>query len=513
MNFRGHEFTSRSLFEAETFMSPSDFTDPSSSSSSASPGASGSWLQTIRESLRGEQRDYTSGSLSRSIVLLAVPMVLEMAMESVFAICDVYFVSRLGDAAVATVGLTESMLTIVYALAIGLSMAVTALVARRIGEKNPDGATRAAAQSVVIGFLFGLAIGLPGALFAGDLLLLMGAEQMVIETGSSYTAILLGANVVILLLFLNNAIFRGAGDALLAMRALWLANGINLILDPCLIFGVGPVPPLGVTGAAMATAIGRGSGVLYQFWMLRRGRSRIVLRGPALRLQPRILMELLRLSVGGVTQFLIATASWVALMRLVSPFGQTAVAGYTIAVRIVIFALLPSWGLSNAAATLVGQNLGSRQPDRAERSVWLTGWFNAGFLGLVMVVFLLLNRHLVSFFSDQPETIRHGADALRLISLGYMFYAWGMVLTQAFNGAGDTMTPTRINLVCYWCIQIPLAWALSRGIQLGPSGVFWAIALSESALAVVAFCIFRRGRWKDVQLAPDTAEGVDSARA
>ncbi|MEE8117450.1 MAG: MATE family efflux transporter [Gemmatimonadales bacterium] len=475
----------------------------SSSASSPSGGTLQSGLRAIREALGGAQHDYTSGSLSRAITLLAIPMVLEMAMESVFAICDVFFVSRLGDAAVATVGLTESMLTLIYAIAIGLSMATTALVARRIGEKNTDGATRAAKQAIVVGVLFGAATGLPCALFAGDLLALMGAEQVVIDTGSGFTAILMGTNVVILLLFLNNAIFRGAGDAVLAMRALGLANGINLVLDPCLIFGLGPFPELGVTGAAVATAIGRGSGVLYQFWMLRRQHSRIVLRPPLFRVEPQIMRELLRLSVGGVTQFLIATASWVVLMRLVSPYGKSAVAGYTIAVRIVVFALLPAWGLSNAAATLVGQNLGARQPERAERSVWLTGYFNTAFLALVTVVFLVFNRQLVSIFSDRPDTIQYGADALRIISYGYVFYAWGMVVTQAFNGAGDTMTPTWINLVCFWFLQIPLAWTLARGIDRGPSGVFWAVALAEAVLAVMSIVIFRRGRWKETQLAPD----------
>jgi putative MATE family efflux protein len=466
--------------------------------------ASRSVFEAVGEALRGVQHDYTRGSLGRAIILLAVPMVLEMAMESVFALCDVYFVSRLGDAAVATVGYTESMLTISYALAVGFSMATTALVARRIGEKNPEGAVRAGAQAVVIGVLVGVGTGIPCAIFARDLLYLMGAEPAVIAGGGPYTAILLGTNIVIMLLFLNNAVFRGAGDAVLAMRTLWLANGINLVLDPCLIFGLGPFPELGVTGAAVATSIGRGGGVLYQFWMLRRGRGRLALRGPACRFQPRVLLELLRLSIGGVGQYLIATASWVALMRIVSPFGKSAVAGYTIAIRIVLFTLLPAWGLSNAATTLVGQNLGAREPQRAERSVWLTGWFNFAFLGLVQVVFLTSNRTLVAFFTDNPITLRHGADALRIMSYGYGFYAWGMVVVHGFNGAGDTMTPTRINLVCFWCFQIPLAWTLAHHLGYGPPGVFWSIAIAESVLAVAAVLIFRRGRWKETELAADT---------
>ncbi len=476
--------------------------------------ASLSWLKVIRMSLRGEHYDYTSGSLGRAVILLATPMVLEMVMESTFSICDIYFVSQLGDAAVATVGYTESMLTIIYALAAGFSMAATALIARRIGEKHREGAVRAATQAIVVGVLFGVATGLPCAFFATDLLSLMGAKSTVVDTGSEYTAILLGTNIVIMLLFLNNAILRGAGDAALSMRVLWLANGINIILDPCLIFGYGPFPELGVTGAAVATVIGRGTGVLYQFWLLRRGRSRVELRGPPFRFNAKIMLELLRLSAGGVTQFLIATASWVALMRIVSPFGESAVAGYTIAIRIVMFTILPSWGLSNAAATLVGQNLGAKEPGRAERSVWITGWFNEVFLGLVMVVFLTFGETLVSFFSNKPDTVQHGTDALRIMSYGYLFYAWGMVIPQAFNGAGDTMTPTWINLGCFWFLQVPLALALAQGLQLGPPGVFWAIAISESVLAVVAISVFRRGRWKETTIAADTTdEEVDDPDA
>ncbi len=475
-----------------------------SSIDSRPSGSVQSALRVIREALGGAHHDYTTGRLGRAITLLAIPMVLEMALESVFAICDVFFVSRLGDAAVATVGLTESMLTLMYALAIGFAMATTAFVSRRIGEKNPEGATRAAKQAVLLGVIVGVVTGIPCAVFAGDLLWLMGATPEVIETGSGFTAILMGTNVVIMLLFLNNAIFRGAGDAVLAMRALWLANGINLVLDPCLIFGLGPFPELGITGAAVATSIGRGSGVLFQFWMLRREHSRIVLRPPLFRLDPAIMRELLRLSIGGVTQFLIAMASWVALMKIVSRYGDQAVAGYTIAVRIVVFALLPSWGLSNAAATLVGQNLGAGQPRRAEKAVWLTGWFNTVFLGLVTIVFVALDEPLVAFFSENVDTVRHGANALRIISYGYVFYAWGMVVTQAFNGAGDTMTPTRINLVCFWFLQIPLAWILAEKLGAGPSGVFWAVAIAEAILAVLSIAIFRRGRWKETRLASDT---------
>jgi putative MATE family efflux protein len=481
-----------------------------STSTPAGP-PSGSWLQTLRAALGGAQHDYTRGSLSRAIVLLAIPMVLEMAMESLFAIVDVFFVSRLGDAAVAAVGLTESMITLVYAFAVGFSMAVTALVARRIGEKNPEGASRAAKQAVILGLGCGVASGIPLAIYAADLLALMGADPEVIEIGSGYTSVLLGTNAVIFLIFMNNAIFRGAGDAAIAMRALWLANGINIVLDPCLIFGLGPFPELGVTGAGVATAIGRGTGVLYQLWALSRGAGRVRIARPFVHVEWPTLKEILRLSVGGVAQFLIATASWVALMRIVAPFGKSAVAGYTIAIRIVVFTILPAWGLCNAAATLVGQNLGARQPERAEQSVWLTGWYNAGFLCLVMAVFLAFGPGLIAIFTDDPATAEHGVHALRIMSYGYFFYAWGMVLLQAFNGAGDTMTPTRINFVCYWLIQVPGAYALARGLGLGPNGVFWSVAAAESLMALVSVVVFRQGRWKETKIAPDVEEAPSEA--
>ena len=424
-------------------------------------------------------------------------------MESVFAITDVFYVSRIGDAAVATVGLTESMVTIVYAFGIGFSMAATALVARRIGEKNPEGAARAASQAMAVSLLFGLLSGLPCIFFASDLLRFMGASDEVIRIGSGFTAWMLGSNVVIVLLYVLNAVFRGAGDPALAMRALWLANGINLVLDPCLIFGLGPFPELGVTGAAISTVIGRGSGVAFQLWMLRRSKSRIVLQRSDLRLQPRVMLELLRLSAGGVAQFFIATASWVALMRMVSHFGNSAVAGYTIAIRIIVFAIMPAWGLSNAAATLVGQSLGAGDPERAERSVWLTGLFNACFLLSVMVAFLVFGPHIVTFFTDEPETLAFGVTALRVVSYGYPFYAWGMVMAQAFNGAGDTWTPTRLNLFCFWLFQLPLAWTLSRSLEAGPPGIFWSVAVAESVLALAAMLVFRKGRWKTIRLAVD----------
>jgi putative MATE family efflux protein len=465
--------------------------------------ASGSWWRLIVSALKGEAHDYTRGNLSRAIWLLAIPMVLEMAMESTFAIVDVYFVAQLGDEAVAAVGLTEAMLTLVYAFAIGFAMAATALVARRIGEKNTSGAQRAASAAVAVGVAAGLLLGLPGLFFPGRLLELMQAAPEVVAAGSGYTRAVLGGCVVVTLLHVNNAIFRGAGDAWLAMRALWLANVVNLVLDPCLIFGLGPFPELGVTGAGVATLIGRSTGVLYQLAVLRRGRGRLTLRGRGCRVEPPIVRELLRLSVGGVSQLLIATASWVVLMRIVSPFGETAVAGYTIAIRIVVFAFLPAWGFSNAAATLVGQNLGARAPERAERSVWLTGLYNMAFLALVTVAFLLLAPELVSIFTDRPDTLAIGVEALRTLSYGYVFYSWGMVVTQAFNGAGDTLTPTRLNLFCFWFFQIPLAWTLARPLGLGPGGVFWSVCVAESVLAVLALLVFRRGRWKQARIAAD----------
>lgn len=463
-----------------------------------------SWWQIVVAALRGEAHDYTQGSLPRAIWLLAIPMVLEMAMESTFAIVDVFFVSRLGDEAVVAVGVTESMLTIVYAFGIGLAMATTALVARRIGEKNVEGAVRAARAALALGLGIGIALGIPCLFYAEELLGLMKADPAVVEGGAGYTRAVLGGNLVVLLLYLNNAIFRGAGDPALALRALVLANGLNCVLDPCLIFGLGPFPEMGVTGAGVATLIGRSIGVVYQLSMLRRGVGRIALRG-ALSVEWPILKELVRLSLGGVAQLLIATASWVVLMRLVTPFGKEAAAGYTIAIRIVIFALMPAWGLANSAATLVGQNLGAKQPERAERAVWLTGLYNMVFMLVVTALFLALAPTLVSIFTTNEATHAVGVRALRTLAYGYVFYAWGMVLAQAFNGAGDTRTPTVLNFACFWCFQVPLAWLLSGRGGLGPDGVFWAVCGAESVLAIAAFLLFRRGKWKSIELAPDVS--------
>ncbi|ANM32167.1 multidrug transporter MatE [Acidobacteria bacterium Mor1] len=454
------------------------------------------WGQAIRESLAGKQFDFTKLDLKKAILLLAIPMVIEMTMESVFAVFDVFFVARLGADAVAAVGLTEAVLTLIYAVAIGLAMATTAMVARRIGEQDNEGAVRAATQAIALGIMLSAAVGIPAAIFGDEILRLMDAEESTIAIGSGYTSILLGTNAVIFLLFLNNAIFRGAGDPVIAMRSLMLANGINIVLDPCLIFGLGPFPEMGVTGAAVATTIGRGTGVLYQFWALRQGSARVRLIGPAFRLHLQTMLRLVRVSLGGIGQFLIATASWVVLMKIMARFGAEALAGYTIAIRIIIFVLMPSWGFSNAAATLVGQNLGAKQPERAEKSVWLTGAYNMGFLALVTVIFVIFAPQLVGIFTDDPAIQTVGAEALRVISYGYVFYAWGMVVVQAFNGAGDTMTPTWINLFTFWTFQIPLAWFLATRAGFESAGVFWAVVLAESVLTVVSILVFRRGAWK-----------------
>jgi putative MATE family efflux protein len=475
---------------------PNDVTPPA-------PPVKGPFFAQLRAALAGAEFDYTSGSLPRAVWLLAIPMVLEMVMESTFAIVDVYFVAQLGQEAVAAVGLTEAMLTLVYALGIGFAVAATALVARRIGEKNKDGAVRAATSALALGAGLGVAIGIPCAWFAEELLGLMDASERVIETGAGYTRWILGLNVVVMLIHLGNGVLRGAGDAALAMRTLAIANGINIVLDPCLIFGWGPFPELGLTGAGVATVIGRGVGVGYQVWVLRRGTGRLTLRGPAFRIEPAILREILRLSAGTVGQFLIATSSWVFLMRIVAPFGEAALAGYTIAIRIVVFAFMPAWGLSNAAATLVGQNLGAKRPDRAERAVWLTGLYTMGFLALVTVLFLAFAPQLVAIFTADAEVARIGVSALRILSYGYIFYAWGMATVQGFNGAGDTRTPTWIHFVAFWMVEIPLAWTLAKPLEMGPSGVFWAVCLSESLLAVIAVAMFRRGSWKNTQVAAD----------
>ena len=453
-------------------------------------------LASVREAIRGSAQDYTDGPLGRAILLLAIPMVLEMTMESLFAVVDVFFVSRLGAAAVATVGLTESLLAIIYTVAMGLSIGVMAMVSRRTGEKDPERVATTAVQAIALGIGVAALIGIPGAIFGPDLLRLMGATPEVVATGGAFTRIMLGGNVVIMLLFLINAIFRGAGDAAIAMRVLWISNGINIVLDPCFIFGLGPFPELGVTGAAVATTIGRGTGVLYQCYALARRSDRIQIRRRHLRLFPATMAQLVRLSGSGTFQVLVSMVSWIGLVRILAEFGSNALAGYTIAIRVILFALLPAWGLSNAAATMVGQNLGARKPDRAEASVWMAARYNLVFLGVTGALFFLFAPAIAGVFTTDTAVVAHAVAGLRIVSLGFPFYAYGMVLTQSFNGAGDTWTPTWINLACFWAWELPLAWALALWFGIGPHGVFIAMAVAFSTLAVVSGLIFRQGRWK-----------------
>lgn len=454
----------------------------------------------LHDALSGREYDYTSGSIRRAVFLLGIPMMLEMGMESIFAICDIFFVAGLGADAVAAVGLTEAVMTLLYAVAVGLSISVTAMVARRIGQKNPAAAAIVAGQTIWLGVFFSLAAGLTGGLYGAAILRLMGAGAGVVELGGDYASIMLGGAFTALFLFLFNGVFRGAGNAAVAMRALILANGINIALDPCLIYGIGPFPELGVTGAAIATNIGRGIGVLYQLCHLLAGATRIRLLPRHLRIVPAVMSRLLRVSAGGMAQFLIATASWLVLMRLVAPYGSAAVAGYTIAIRVIDLTLLPAWGLSNAAGTLVGQSLGAGRPERAEQSVWKVAKYNVLFLLGVASLFIFRAESVVAVFSADPAVIRYGGDCLRYISYGYGLFALSMALIQAFNGAGDTGTPTAINFVCFWLVQIPLAYILAETLAAGPQGVFIAITVAESLLAVIAYLQFRAGRWKSRQV-------------
>jgi putative MATE family efflux protein len=451
---------------------------------------------SILEAVRGSHRDFTTGSLNRAILLLAIPMVLEMVLESLFAVVDVFWVGRVGANAVAAVGLTESMLLLVFAIAMGLSLSTTAMVARRTGEKDPADAAVAGMQAIFLGLAISVLVGVPCFFFAPDLLRLMGASPEIVSIGSGYARIALGGSGVVILLFLNNAIFRGVGDAAIAMRLLWVSNIINLILDPCLIFGWGPFPRLGVTGAALATFTGRGIGVLYQFYRLWRGTERIRILRSQIRLNWEVLVRLLRVSLTGMFQFAIAQTSWIGLVRIVSFFGASAVAGYTIAIRIVIFAILPSWGLSNAAATLVGQNLGANQPERAETSVWRTGFYNMLFLGGVGVVFVVFAEPIVRLFTHDPDVVPLAVSCLRIVSCGNIGYAYAMVMLQSFNGAGDTVTPTIVNFFGFWLFEIPLAYWLAIRESMHSNGVYWSIVIAEGAIAGASVLLFRCGRWK-----------------
>lgn len=457
-------------------------------------------LGEIKESISGTTQDFTTGSVGKAILLLSIPMVLEMLMESIFAIVDIFFVSKLGADAVATVGLTESLITIVYAVGIGLSTATTALVARRIGEKQAEGASKVAAQAIIAALTISLLIGIPGAIFAPELLHLMGADANTIAQHSGYTRWMLGGNVVIMLLFTINAAFRSAGDAAISMRVLLLANIINIVLDPILIFGLGPIPALGIEGAAIATNIGRGFAVLYQLKLLFGGRTRIKVYLKEFLPDFKLIGHLLKLSVGGIGQMIIATSSWIGLVRIISIYGNEALAGYTIAIRIIIFALLPSVGISNAAATLVGQNLGAGSPERAERSAYATGIVNMVVLGLIGLVFVLFPKSFVMLFTTDPLVVKYASECLQIVSFGFLSYGLGMVMVNAINGAGDTSTPTYINLFCYWLLEIPLAYFLAVVWGLHEQGVFYSILIAETVMTITAFIIFRRGKWKQVKV-------------
>lgn len=450
----------------------------------------------VREALRDNQADFTTGPISRGLGLLAIPMMLEMGMEAIFAVVDIAFVSRLGTNAVAAVGLTEALITVLYAVAVGLGMGVTAMVSRRIGEKDAVAAAYVTGQAIWVGAVLACAIGVSGIVLADDLLRMMGASDAVIAEGSGFTAVLLGGSASILYLFLLNAAFRGAGDAPVALRSLTLANACNLVLDPCFIFGLGPFPEMGVTGAAVATTIGRGIGCTYLFYYLFAGKGRLAFGVRNLALSPSLIARLIKISIGGIGQFLIATSSWIIVIRIIAMFGSAPVAAYTIAIRMIEFVFLPAWGLGNAAATMVGQNLGAARPDRAEAATWTAARYNAIFMTVLGGLFFAFAPQIVGLFSDDPEILRYGVNCLRILGLGYPMYAVGMIITQALNGAGDTRTPSLLNLVAFWMTQIPLAWFLASPMSLGPNGVFWAIVVSESLLTVMGVLVFRRGAWR-----------------
>jgi len=465
-----------------------------------SQGQQSSWWQNtrayVRESLSDNEVDYTRGAVGSALGLLAIPMMLEMAMESIFAVVDIAFVSRLGTDAVAAVGITEALITVLYAIAMGLGMSVTAMVSRRIGAKDKDGAARVTGQAIWIGALLSIGIGIFGFIYARDLLLLMGASDSVVREGEGFTAILLGGSASIVYLFLLNAAFRGAGDAAVALRSLWIANGLNIILDPCLIFGLGPFPEMGVTGAAVATTIGRSVGVVYQLYYLFNGRGRLAFHFRHLAVARDLIRRMLIISIGGVGQFLITTASWVMLMRIVAMYGSGPIAAYTIALRMIEFVILPAWGLGNAAATMVGQNIGAGLSERAEEATWQAAKYNTVFMTIVGVMMLATAPQITGLFSSDPEVLRYGTSCLRIMGIGFPMYAIGMIVTQALNGAGDTGTPSVLNLITFWIIQIPLALWLARTMGYGPDGVFIAIVVSESLLTVLSVIVFRRGRWK-----------------
>jgi len=457
-------------------------------------------LSTLRDAITGKEQEFTTGSINRAIVLLSIPMVLEMLMEGLFALVDAYFVSKVSVDAVATVGLTESVITLVYSIAIGLSAAATAMVARRVGEGRPDEAAKAAVQAVFLAVCISVTIGVTGFIFAEDILRLMGANEMLIRDCSGYTKIMFASNIVIMLIFLFNAVFRGAGNAAYAMWVLWLSNGINIVLDPMLIFGIGPFPELGVQGAAVATTIGRTTGIALQLYLLFRGVGVVKLAGQKLRLQWSLIKRLVKVAAGGTGQYIIMSASWIFLMRIISEFGSESLAGYTIAIRIIIFTFMPVWGLSNAAATLVGQNLGAGKPERAEISSWRTAHFTMFFL-LVVSVVLFTTAHLtIPLFNGNPAVVKAGILTLRIFCASYILFAYGLVFSQSFNGAGDTRTPTVINFICFWLMEIPLGYFLAMKMEWGLAGVCWAVAFSEAVMSIIFIVLFRRGKWKLVKI-------------
>jgi MATE family, multidrug efflux pump len=459
------------------------------------------FFSLFKQALSDKEQDYTQGSIRRAVFLLAVPMILEMVMESVFALVDIFFVGKLNQKeAISTVVLTESVITIVYSVAIGLSMAATAMVARRVGEKNPEAASKAGMQSLLIAFFVTVIVSITGLIFAADILRLMGASAEAIRIGTNFTRIIFGGSIVIMLLFLINGIFRGAGDASMAMRSLWIANICNIILCPVLIHGAGPIPAFGITGAAMATTTGRGIGVLYQLYHLFSGKRIIKVKMQYFKPDWPILKSIVNIASTGTAQFLIASASWMVLTRIMAEFGDAAVDGYGVALRLIMFFLLPAWGLSNAAATLVGQNLGAQQPERAEQSVWKTVQFNLVFMACVTLVFLLFAQPIVGFMNKDASIVSHGVQALRIVSLGYIFYGIGMVVTNAFNGAGDTKTPTLINIFGFWLFQVPIAYLLAIVFELGPKGVFIAIVSAETGISIAGIILFKKGKWKKVKI-------------
>ncbi len=457
-------------------------------------------FKILKESIKGTESNFTSGNINRAILLLSIPMILEMVMEGLFAVVDAYFVSKISNEAFATVIFTETVATLVYSLAIGVSIAGTAMVARRIGEKKPKAASEAAAQAMLLGIGLSILVSIMGIFFPQEILRLMGATEEVVEVGTSFTRILLGFNVVIMLLFILNGVFRGAGDAAIAMRVLWLANILNIILDPLLIFGWGPIPALGLKGAAIATSIGRGTAVAYQLYILFNGKGILQITKKHLQSNWEVLKRLINVAATGSGQYLISSASWIFLMMIISDYGTEVVNGYGLAIRIIIFTILPAWGIANAAATLIGQNLGAGKPDRAEKSVWRSAYYNMLFLLVVSIIYFIWARPLISIFNQDPEVIAVGTLCLKIFSITYVFFGYGMVINQAFGGAGDTRTPTVINFVCFWLIQIPLAYFLAESAGWGPEGVYWAIAISETVLAVMAMILFKRGRWKTVRI-------------